>query len=91
MEPMAVTMLTPIDFRGGEAAATGGWRRAAMETMRQKALPWLLVKVILVALVFTGQLGVWSAFVLDTLVSLAVVAYGWRLARRPAASPVSSR
>lgn len=92
MEPMAVTMLTPMDVRGGDAAATGGWKRAAVETVRQKALPWLLVKVILVALVFAGQLGVWPAFVLDTVVSLVVVAHGWRLARRqPAATTVSTR
>jgi cation transport ATPase len=49
--------------------------------VRQNLLPWLAVKAVLTALVFSGQLGVWNAFVLDTLVSLLVLAYGWWLAR----------
>jgi len=32
--------------------------------------------------VFSGQLGVWTAFWLDTAVSLLVLAYSWWLARR---------
>jgi len=89
---MAVTPLTPTAVRAREGTATGAWRRAALQTVRQKALPWLLVKGVLIALVVGGQLGVWTAFVLDTLVSLAVVAYGWRLARRPpASSAISNR
>ena len=37
---------------------------------------------ILTALVFSGQVGVWTAFVLDTAVSLVVLGYSWWLARR---------
>jgi len=29
-----------------------------------------------------GVVGVWPAFVADTAVSVAVIAYGWRVARR---------
>jgi cation transport ATPase len=50
--------------------------------VRQNLLPWLAVKAVLTALVFSGQVGVWTAFVLDTAVSMLVLAYSWWLARR---------
>jgi cation transport ATPase len=79
---MAMTMLTPRDTTAAAVApAPGRWRRALVQGVRQNLLPWLAVKAVLTALVFSGQLGVWNAFVLDTLVSLLVLAYGWWLAR----------
>lgn len=79
---MAMTMLTPRDTTATAVApAPGRWRRALVQGVRQNLLPWLAVKAVLTALVFSGQLGVWNAFVLDTLVSLLVLAYGWWLAR----------
>jgi cation transport ATPase len=53
-----------------------------VQGVRQNLLPWLAVKAVLTALVFGGQVGVWTAFVLDTAVSVLVLAYGWWLARR---------
>jgi hypothetical protein len=45
-------------------------------------VPWLAAKGVLTLLVFGGQVSVWTAFVLDTAISVLVLAYGWRLARR---------
>jgi cation transport ATPase len=96
MESMAVTMLTPRDVAveaavdapapaAGAVTAAGRWRRSALRMMtRRNLLPWLAVKSVLTALVFSGEMTVWTAFVLDTVVSVAVIAYGWRLARREA-------
>ncbi len=90
---MAVTMLTPreiptADVRARETAApvltVSRWRRVPFQLTRRNVVPWLVVKGALTALVFLGQMGVWTAFVVDTAVSLAVVFYGWRLARRQA-------
>ena len=53
-----------------------------VQGVRQNLLPWLAVKAVLTALVFSGQVGVWTAFWLDTAVSLLVLAYSWWLARR---------
>jgi cation transport ATPase len=53
-----------------------------VQGVRQNLVPWLAVKAVLTALVFGGQLSVWSAFWLDTAVSLLVLAYSWWLARR---------
>jgi len=53
-----------------------------VQGVRQNLVPWLVVKAVLTALVFGGQVGVWTAFVLDTAVSVLVLAYGWWLARR---------
>ena len=53
-----------------------------VQGVRQNLVPWLAVKAVLTALVFGGQVGVWTAFVLDTAVSILVLAYGWWLARR---------
>lgn len=75
MEPMAVTMLTRR------------WRRSALQMMtRRNLVPWLAVKSVLTALVFSGQMTVWTAFVLDTVVSVVVITYGWHVARRLAGS-----
>ena len=84
---MAMTMLTPRDAATTAATsvaapALGRWRRAMVQSVRQNLLPWLAVKAILTALVFSGQVGVWTAFWLDTAVSLLVLAYSWWLARR---------
>jgi hypothetical protein len=87
---MAAIMLTPQDVRTAEIALPAGirvaipsrWRRAAIQAIRQNAVPWLAVKGTLTGLVLLGFMGVWVAFALDTLVSAAVVAYGWWLARR---------
>jgi hypothetical protein len=84
---MAMTMLTPRDTTATTATAVaapalGRWRRAMVQGVRQNLLPWLAVKAILTALVFSGQVGVWTAFVLDTAVSALVLAYTWWLARR---------
>ena len=84
---MAMTMLTPRDAATTAATAVatpalGRWRRALIQGVRQNLLPWLAVKAILTALVFSGQVGVWAAFVLDTAVSAVVLAYSWWLARR---------
>jgi cation transport ATPase len=53
-----------------------------VQGVRQNLVPWLAVKAVLTGLVFGGQVGVWTAFVLDTAVSILVLAYGWWLARR---------
>jgi cation transport ATPase len=83
---MAMTMLTPRNdtttAATAVAAAPGRWRRALIQGVRQNLVPWLAVKGVLTALVFSGQVGVWTAFWLDTLLSILVLAYGWRLARR---------
>jgi cation transport ATPase len=84
---MAMTMLTPRDTAATAATSVatpslGRWRRAMVQGVRQNLLPWLAVKAVLTALVFSGQLGVWTAFWLDTAVSLLVLAYSWWLARR---------
>jgi cation transport ATPase len=83
---MAMTMLTPRDTATTAATvatpALGRWRRAMVQSVRQNLLPWLAVKAVLTALVFSGQVGVWTAFWLDTAVSLLVLAYSWWLARR---------
>ncbi len=71
---MAVTMLTP---RG-----THRWRSPAFQVGRRQIGLWLGVKAALVGLVLFGWMGVWTAFVVDTAVALAVVVHGWRLARR---------
>jgi hypothetical protein len=91
METMAVTMLTPRDAAieasasAVELAAVPRWRRSALQMMtRRNLLPWLVIKSALTALVFSGQMTVWTAFILDTVVSVAVIAYGWRAARRQA-------
>jgi cation transport ATPase len=84
---MAMTMLTPRDAATNATTdiatpALGRWRRAMVQSVRQNLLPWLAVKAVLTALVFGGQVGVWTAFWLDTAVSLLVLAYSWWLARR---------
>jgi cation transport ATPase len=83
---MAIAMLTPTDAATTAAApvapAPSRWRRGLVQGVRQNLLPWLAVKAVLTALVISGQVGVWTAFVLDSVVSLVVVAYGWWLARR---------
>jgi cation transport ATPase len=83
---MAMTMLTPTDTAATAATPVAPepsrWRRGLVQGVRQNLLPWLAVKAVLTALVLSGQVGVWTAFVLDTVVSLLVVAYGWWLARR---------
>jgi cation transport ATPase len=82
---MAMTMLTPRDATATSAAvvpALSRWRRGMVQGVRQNLVPWLAVKGVLTALVFGGQLSVWSAFWLDTAVSLLVLAYSWWLARR---------
>jgi hypothetical protein len=90
METMAVTMLTPRESVLDAPAATARlaarrWRRSALQMMtRRNLLPWLAVKTVLTVLVFSGQMTVWTAFVLDTVVSAAVIAYGWFYARRQA-------
>jgi len=71
MASMEVTMLTQR------------WRRGAVQMMtRRNLLPWLAVKSVLTALVFSGRMSVWTAFVLDTILSIVVIAYGWHVARR---------
>ncbi len=84
---MAMTMLAPRDVPAADATAVRAvparrWRRGAFQGVRQNLAPWLAVKGVLTALVFAGQLGVWTAFVIDTVVSAGVIAYGWWLARR---------
>ena len=82
---MAMTMLTPRDTAAASTAvvpAFSRWRRGMIQSVRQNLLPWLAVKAVLTALVFTGQVGVWTAFVLDTAVSALVLGYSWWLARR---------
>ena len=83
---MAMTMLTPRDTTATSTAdgipALSRWRRGMIQGIRQNLLPWLAVKAVLTALVFSGQVGVWTAFVLDTAVSLVVLGYSWWLARR---------
>ena len=83
---MAMTMVTPRDTTATSTAtivaAFSRWRRAMIQSVRQNLLPWLAVKAVLTALVLTGQVGVWTAFVLDTLVSALVLGYSWWLARR---------
>ena len=85
---MAATMTTPAKLETSEAPQSftativRRWRRVPFQLTRRNVVPWLAVKAILAVAVFLGQMGVWTAFGLDTLVSLAVVAYGWRLARR---------
>jgi hypothetical protein len=90
MESMAATMLTPGEMPTAEAPEPQSlgatmvrqWRRSPFQLTRRSVVPWLSVKGVLTALVFLGWLGVWTAFALDTAVSVAVVAYGWRAARR---------
>ena len=83
---MAMTMLTPRDTAATATppvvAALSRWRRGMIQGVRQNLVPWLAVKGVLTALVFSGQMGVWTAFVLDTVVSVMVLAYGWWLTRR---------
>ena len=82
---MAMTMLTPRDATATSTAvvpAFSRWRRGMVQSVRQNLLPWLAVKAVLTALVFTGQISVWNAFWLDTAVSVLVLAYSWWLARR---------
>jgi len=84
---MAMTMLTPRDTAATAATSVatpvlGSWRRAMVQGVRQNILPRLPVKAVLTALVFSRQVGVWTAFVLDTAVSLVVLGYSWWLARR---------
>jgi hypothetical protein len=97
METMAVTMLTPRQVAVEASIPAAGsvtprrWRRSALQMMtRRNLLPWLAIKSVLTALVFSGQMTVWTAFVLDTVVSLVVIAYGWRLARRQAGMTATS-
>ena len=80
-QTMAVCMLTPRDL-GRDASRVGRWSRALLQGVRQNIVPWVAVKATLIALLFAGRLGVGTAFVLDTVLTVAVVAYGWRLARR---------
>jgi hypothetical protein len=92
MDTMAVTMLTPGNVTAEATApatiAAPRWRRSASQMLtRRNLLPWLAVKSVLTALVFSGHMTVWTAFVLDTVVSVAVIAYGWRAARRLAGPP----
>ena len=97
MESMAVTMLTPRDAAVEPSGAgfpdrrlARRWRRSALQMMtRRNLLPWLAIKTVLTALVFSGQMSVWTAFVLDTVVSVVVIAYGWRVARRQVGPPAT--
>lgn len=88
MEAMAATMPTPTKIEAAEAPQSftavivQQWRRVPFQLTRRNVVPWLAVKAVLTAAVFTGQVGVWTAFALDTAVSVAVVVYGWRLGRR---------
>jgi hypothetical protein len=78
MESMAVTMLTQR------------WRRSALQMMtRRNLVPWLVIKSVLTALVFSGRMSVWTAFILDTVVSVVVIAYGWHVARRQVSTTAS--
>jgi cation transport ATPase len=82
---MAVTMLTPRDFPVASLAPTDGlnrWLRAGVQAVRQNLIPWLAIKSTLTALVVVGLMGFWTAFAADTVISLLIVAHGWRLARR---------
>ena len=97
MESMAVTMLTPRDRTAEASAPASGfkmarrWRRSALQMMtRRNLVPWLAVKSALTALLFSGQMTVWTAFVLDTIASVVVIAYGWHVARRPMGTSVAS-
>jgi len=88
MNAMAATMPTPTEIETAPRppslahAFAQRWRRVPFALTRRNVVPWLAVKALLTAAVFFGQMGVWTAFAVDTVVSLAVVAYGWRLARR---------
>lgn len=78
MASMSVTMLTQR------------WRRSALQMMtRRNLIPWLVIKSVLTALVFSGRMSVWTAFVLDTVVSIVVIAYGWHVARRQLGTSLS--
>ena len=69
MKTMAMTLPTPTAARATAGApAFSRWRRAIVQGVRQNLLPWLAIKAVLTALVFGGQVGVWTAFVLDTAV-----------------------
>jgi hypothetical protein len=90
METMAATMLTPGEMptdnvsapQSFAATVSRQWRRVPFQLNRRTVGPWLGIKAVLTALVFLGQMGVWTAFAVDTAVSLAVVVRGWRAARR---------
>ena len=79
-----MTTFTQRDLRTERAPRPlSRWRQAAIQAVRpQNLIPWLAVKSTLVALMATNQIGFWAAFTLDTVASLVVLAYGWRLARR---------
>ena len=83
---MAVTILTPTRLPADDpGSATGRWRRATLQGLGRKlALP-VAVKAILVGLVVAGLVRIGPAFVLDTAISVAAIAYGWRVARRKTA------
>jgi hypothetical protein len=82
---MAVTMLTPTSPPADDpGSATGRWRRATQGLGRKLALP-VAVKAILVVLVVAGLVRIGPAFVLDTAISVAAIAYGWRVTRRKTA------
>ena len=78
------TMFTQRDLRASEAPRIASrWRQAAAQAVRpQNLIPWVAVKSMLAALMATNQIGFWAAFTLDSVASLVVLAYGWRLARR---------
>ena len=80
---MAVTLLTPTTPAADEAgSATGRWRRATLTGLGRKVAPALAVKALLIGLVIADLVRIWPAFVLDTAISVAVIVYGWRVARR---------
>jgi hypothetical protein len=79
-----MTMFTQRDLRAGAASRpVSRWRQAVVQAVRpQNLIPWVAVKSTLAALMATNQIGFWAAFTLDTVASLVVLAFGWRLARR---------
>jgi hypothetical protein len=81
---MAVTLLTPAELppAADPGSAFGRWPRAALQGAGRKLAPWLAIKAVLIALVMAGLVRVWPAFVADTAISVAVIVYGWRVARR---------
>lgn len=82
---MAVTMLTPTSPPADDpGSATGRWRRASVQGFARKLAPALAVKALLIGLVIADLVSIWPAFVVDTLISVVAIAYGWRMARRKA-------
>lgn len=55
-----------------------------MQGFARKLAPALAVKALLIGLVIADLVSIWPAFVVDTLISVVAIAYGWRMARRKA-------